>query len=73
MKVHCNRISISELVIKKPGGKINLAIVVTGVRGLKLAADIKGWEQIFRNEHAGKQQLHLFHLKELFMLLKLCF
>lgn len=55
--VYCNKISISELVIKTPGEKINLAIVVTRLRGLKLAVDIKGSQHIFRKEHEAKQQL----------------
>lgn len=71
--VDCNKIRVSEPVIKKPAGKINLAIVVTRPRGLKLAAAIKGYQHIFGKEHEGKPWLHLFHLIVLFMLLKFCF
>lgn len=60
----CNKISISMLVIKTPGEKINLAVVVTWcrLRGLTQTADIKGSWLVFKNEDGMKQQQYSFHL-----------
>lgn len=66
--MYCNKISISELVIKTPGVKINLVIAVTRPRGLKLAVDLKGSSI---SSEKSKQRLQLFHPRARSALLKL--